>query len=110
MTTNTAKRLSQTALTNTTTTLLYTVPAATSTILKEIVLCNTDTVVRTVTIQAGPTPATSVATRLINAVSIQPNETQIYSFSNTLLTTDLVTGGASAGSVVSCSISGWEIA
>ena len=107
---NTVKRLSQTALTATTTTTLYTVPASTSTIIKEIVLCNTDTVARTVTIQAGPTPATAVATRLINALSLEPNETKIFTFSNVLLTTDLITGGASAGAVVACSISGTEVA
>lgn len=109
MTTNTIKRLSQTALTATTTTTLYTVPSSTSTIIKEIILCNTDTVDRTVTIQAGVSPATAVSTRLINAATIRPNETLIFTFSNVLLTTDLITGGASAASVVSCSISGVEV-
>ena len=109
MTTNTVKQLSQSALTATLTTTLYTAPASTSTIIKEIVLCNTDTVARTVTIRAGASPATGVLSTIINAVTIQPNETQIFTFSTVILTTHLITGGASSAAVVGCTISGVEI-
>lgn len=108
MTTSTLKSLSHTALTNTTTTVLYTVPAATTTIVKELTFCNTDTVARTVTIQAGAT--TGVADRIISAVTLQAGETKIFSFSTVLATTQTLTGGASAGAVVSCVASGVEFA
>ena len=104
---NTAKSLSHSALTATTTTTLYTVPASTTTIVKEITLCNTDTVARTVTLQAGAT--TGVADRVLNAMSLAPNETKVISMSLVLATTQTITGGASTASVVSCLISGVEV-
>jgi len=110
MTTATAKQLSQTALTATTTTTLYTVPAATKTILKEITLCNTDTSSRTVTIQAGASPATGASARILSAVNLLAGETKVVSLSMVLEATHLITGGASSASVVSCTISGAEVA
>lgn len=108
MSAGTPKSLSHTALTATTTTTLYTVPASTTTVMTEIVLCNTDTVARKVTIQAGA--STGVADRICNQMTIQPNETKQLTFAMNLATTQTITGGADAGSVVSCLISGVEIA
>jgi hypothetical protein len=107
MSTLTAKRLSQTALSTTLTTALYTVPASTSTIVKEIVLCNTDSVSRTVTLYAGN--GTTVAQTILAAKSLVAGETFILSLSTVLATADTISGGASVGSMVSCTISGVEI-
>ena len=103
----TVTRLSQTALTATSTTLLYTVPASTKTVLKEIVLCNTDTVARTVTIYAGT--GTATANIIINALTVNPNETKFVTLSTVLNATDIISGGASTVAVVSCTISGVEV-
>ena len=105
MTTATIQRLSKTALTATLTTGLTTaVPAATKQVIKEIILCNTDTVTRTVTIYAGD--GTTVSDTILDAVSILGGETQFYTLSTVLETGELVSGGADAGAVVSCRISG----
>ena len=103
----TVQQLSQTALTATTTTVLYTVPALTTTILKELVLCNTDTADHTVTIQVGA--GTAVANRILSAVNIPAGQTLAFTFSTALMTTQTITGGASVGAFVSCTISGIEV-
>ena len=101
------KKLSQTELTATLTTLLYTVPASTQGIIKEIMLCNTDSVARTVTIYAGT--GTAVVDTIIDAVSVASGETQFYTLSTVLDAAEIISGGASVGSVVSCTISGVEV-
>lgn len=107
MSTVTAVKMSQTALTALTTTELYEVPANTTAILKEIVLCNTNTSTVNVTITAGD--STLVKNRILNAVDILPNETMTITLSTALVTTDIISGGASTGAIVSCTISGVEI-
>lgn len=107
MSTGTLKVMSQTALTATTTTTLYTVPASTTSVMKEVLLCNTDTATRTVTMQIGT--GTTVAFRFLSAVSLIPGETKIFTFSTIAAAASTITGGADAGSVVGCTISGVEI-
>lgn len=109
MATVTVKQLSQTALTATLTTTLYTAPASTKCIIKEILLCNTDAVARTVTIRAGASPATGVISTLLSALSVGAGETKFVTLSTVLEATHLITGGASTGAVVSCTISGVEV-
>lgn len=108
MTTNTVKQLSQTALTATLTTTLYTVPAATTTIIKEILLCNTDTVSRNVTIYAGN--GTGVAQTILSAYPVGPGETKAIELSTVISAAYTIKGGASTTAVVSCAISGTEVA
>lgn len=109
MSTITTKQLSQTALTNTLTTTLYTTPGGTKCIIKEILLCNTDTSPHAVTIRAGATPATGVLSTLLSAVNINAGETKIITLSTVLEATHLLTGGATVGAVVACTISGAEV-
>jgi len=105
---NTVTQLDQSALTATLTTLLYTVPASTSTIVKEILLCNTDTVSRTVTITAGD--GTVVKNTILDALPISAGETKFITLSTLLNAAETISGGASSAAVVSCTISGVEIA
>jgi len=105
---NTVKQLNQSALTATLTTELYVAPASTSTIIKEILLCNTDTSARTVTITVGD--GTAVKNTILDALALAAGETKFITLSTVLNTTETINGGASAGSVVSCTISGVEIA
>lgn len=106
---NTVKQLSQSALSATLTTTLYTTPGATKCIVKEIVLCNTDTSARTVTIRMGASPATAASATVLSALSIAAGETKFITLSAVLETGHLITGGASVGSVVACTISGVEV-
>ena len=107
--TTTVKQLSQSAMSATANTTLYTTPASTKTIVKEILLCNTDTVARTVTIKAGASPATGVSATLLSALSLSAGETKFISLSTVLEPGHLITGSASTGAVVSCTISGVEV-
>lgn len=103
---NTPTKLSQTALTTTLTTLLYTVPASTSTIIKEIVLCNTSSSSADVTISYGD--GSAVKNMLLDALSFNAGETKFITLSTVLNATDIISGGASTGAVVSATISGVE--
>lgn len=105
---NTVKQLDQSALTATLTAELYVVPAATSTIVKEIVLCNTDTTTRAVTITVGD--GTVAKNTLIDALSLLAGETKFITLSTVLNAAETINGGASSAAVVSCTISGVEIA
>ena len=96
------------ALTNTLTTTLYTVPASTKTIVKEIILCNTDTVARTVTIYFGG--GSAAGNTILSAYSLAAGQTIFLTLSTVLVATNTIKGGASAASVVSCTISGIEVA
>ena len=107
--TTTVKQLGQSAMSATANTTLYTTPASTKTIVKEILLCNTDSVARTVTIKAGASPATAVSATILSALSLAAGETKFISLSTVLETGHLITGSASTGAVVSCTISGVEV-
>lgn len=100
--------LAPTALSATTTTALYTVPASTKTIVKEILLCNTDTVARTVTMFFGS--GTAADNTILSAITLQAGETRFVTLSSVLIAADKISGGASSASVVSCTISGVEVA
>ena len=100
--------LAPTALSATTTTVLYTAPASTKAIVKEILLCNTDTVAQTVTIFFGT--GTAAANTILSAVTLQAGETRFVTLSSVLIAADKISGGASSASVVSCMISGVEVA
>ena len=107
--TTTVKQLGQSALSATLTATLYTTPASTKTIVNEILLCNTDTSARTVTLRAGASPATAASATILSALSLAAGETKFITLSTVLETGHLITGGASMGSVVSCTISGVEV-
>lgn len=106
---NTVKQLvAPTALSVTTTTTLYTVPGSTKAVIKEILLCNTDSVARTVTMQVGT--GTAAANRILSALSLAAGETKFVSLSTVMNAAETITCGASAASVVSCVVSGVEVA
>lgn len=108
MATTDIEQLHQSALTAALTTELYAVPALTETIVKEILLCNTDTVSRTVTITMGD--GTAVKNTILKVLTIAPNATKFITLSTVLKALETINGGASAGAVVSCTISGVEVA
>jgi len=101
------KKFSQTALTSTLNTLLFTVPANTQEVVKEIILCNTDTAQRAVTIFMGT--GSAIVDTILDAVPINPGETQFYTLSTVLEAAEIISGGDDAGGVVSCTISGVEV-
>lgn len=105
---NTPTQLDQSALTAVLTTELYLVPASTTTIVKEILLCNTDTVSREVTITMGD--GTVVKNTILDALILTPGETKFITLSTVLNAAETISGGASSAAVVSCTISGVEIA
>lgn len=108
MTTTVEQLVAPTALTATLTTTLYgAVAASTKVIVKEVLLCNTDTSARTVTLYVGT--ATGAANTVLSALSLAAGETKFISLSTVLVTGDYIKGGASAGSVVSCTISGVKV-
>lgn len=109
MTTNTIEQLvAPTALTATLTTTLYgAVAASTKVIVKEIILCNTDTSSRTVTLYYGT--GTAAANTILSGLILAAKETKIITLSSVLITGDFIKGGADAGSVVSCTISGVKV-
>jgi hypothetical protein len=106
----TVKQAVQAALSATTTTTLYTVPALTTFLVNSAVFCNTDSSARTVTMQWGG--GTAAANRWLSAMSIIPGETKIITFEKPVVLTagQTITGGASSANVVSCTISGVEVA
>jgi hypothetical protein len=88
----------------------YTVPASTTSILKEIEICNTDAAVRTFTVYVIPAAGSaSVANTILNAVSIQPNDTKVISLSRVMPTGSFIQAKADAGAVVSFNASGIEV-
>jgi len=102
----TPKVLSRTAASLTTTTVLYTVPASTTTIVSNIAVTNTASSAGTFTMAMGPA-AGQIA--LHTTTAIAANSTIYIDLKQTLLTTNTITGGASATSI-NFHISGVEIA
>tara|TARA_R110000868_G_scaffold196062_3_gene441861 strand:- start:236 stop:553 length:318 start_codon:yes stop_codon:yes gene_type:complete len=103
---NTVKVLSRAAASLTTTTVLYTVPAATSTVVTNIAVVNTAATAATFTLGMG-VAAGQVA--LHTTTAIAANSTIYIDLKQVLLTTNTITGGASA-ITVSFHISGVEVA
>jgi len=102
----TPKVLARTAASLTTTTVLYTVPASTTTIVSNIAVTNTASSAGTFTMAMGPA-AGQIA--LHTTTAIAANSTIYIDLKQTLLTTNTITGGASATSI-NFHISGVEIA
>ena len=90
-------------LPGTASTTLYTVPANTTTIVKNIVLCNTTGTAATVTLTAG-------GQTIINAFSIEANNTKTLDLSLVMAATDTITGLQVTASAVSVYVSGVEVA
>lgn len=87
----------------TSSTILYTVPGSTKTTVTSIVIANKDTVTRTVTLlMAG--------VELLPTVSVLPKQIFVLDIRQTIAATNTIQGMASAASVVSCHISGAEVA
>jgi len=97
--------LARTAASLTTTTVLYTVPASTTTIVSNIAVTNTAGSAGTFTLALGPS-AGQVA--LATTTAIAANSTVFIDLKQTLLTTNTITGGASA-TTINFHISGVEI-
>jgi len=97
--------LARTAASLTTTTVLYTVPASTTTIVSSIVVTNTASSAGTFTLACGPSGA-QVA--LNTATAIAANSSVYIDLKQVLLTTNTITGGASAVTI-NFHISGVEI-
>lgn len=80
----------------TTTTVLYTVPALTTTVVSNIVVTNTSASAQTFTLGMGPSAGQiSFAT----TVAIAANAVATFDIKQVLVTTNTITGGASATSV-----------
>jgi hypothetical protein len=101
MATNSVKRLFRGAATTTTTTVLYTVPALTTTVVTNIAVVNTAAAAATFTLGLA-------GTSLQTTSAIAANSTIYIDLKQVLLTTNTITGGASA-ITVSFHISGMEI-
>ena len=106
MATNTPALLFRGAATLTTTTVLYTVPAATTTIATNILVVNTAATSATFTLACGPS-AGQVA--LATTTAVAANSSVFIDLKQVLLTTNTITGGASA-ITVSFHISGMTVA
>lgn len=102
----TTKVLARTAASLTTTTVLYTVPASTTAVVTNIAVVNTSATAATFTLALGPS-AGQVA--LHTTTAIAANSTAYIDLKQVLLTTNTITGGASAVTV-NFHISGVEIA
>ena len=102
----TTKVLARTAASLTTTTVLYTVPASTTTVVTNIAVTNTAASAGTFTLALGPS-AGQVA--LHTTTAIAANSTAYIDLKQVLLTTNTITGGASA-ITVNFHTSGVEIA
>ena len=102
----TTKPLARTAASLTTTTVLYTVPASTTTVVSNIAVTNTAASAGTFTLAMGPSGA-QVA--LHTTTAIAANSTVYIDLKQVLLTTNTITGGASA-TTINFHISGVEIA
>jgi hypothetical protein len=106
----TPKRLDQRQAASTDTT-HYTVPGATSCIIKEVVFCNTTTGAITVWmsfIASGGSVGDS--NRVINAETIQPNSTTVFTFAQVLATGGFISCKAAAATSITVTISGVEFA
>ena len=101
----TTRVLARTAASLTTTTVLYTVPASTTTVVTNIAVTNTAASAGTFTLAMGPS-AGQVA--LHTTTAIAANTTVYIDLKQVLLTTNTITGGASA-TTINFHISGVEI-
>lgn len=106
MATNTPALLSRTAASLTTTTVLYTVPSATTTVVTNIAVTNTASSAGTFTLAMGPS-GSQVA--LATTTAIAANTTVFIDLKQVLLTTNTITGGASA-TTINFHISGMTVA
>lgn len=93
------------AATTTTTTVLYTVPASTTAIVSNIIITNTAGSAGTFTLALGPS-GTQVA--IATTVAIAANSIVTLDIKQPLLTTNTITGGASA-TTINFSIGGVQI-
>lgn len=99
---NTPKKLYANKPTTSSTT-LYTVPVSTTTIVKNIVLCNATGAVATVTLTAG-------GQTIVNALSVNANDTVTLDLSLVMVATDTITGLQNTTNAISVYISGVEVA
>lgn len=106
MATNTPAVLFRGAATLTTTTVLYTVPALTTAVVTNIAITNTAATAGTFTLAMGPS-AGQVA--LHTTTAIAANATIYIDLKQVLLTTNTITGGASA-TTINFQISGMTVA
>jgi len=97
--------LARTAASLTTTTVLYTVPASTTTVVSNIAVTNTAASAGTFTLALGPS-GSQVAIHTTTAIAA--NSTVYVDLKQVLLTTNTITGGASA-TTINFHISGVEI-
>lgn len=101
----TSKSLFRGAATTTVTTTLYTVPASTTAIVTNIAVVNTAGTAATFTLALG---TTGTPTALHTTTAIAANSTVYIDMRQSLIATNIITGGASA-ITVSFHISGVEI-
>ena len=98
---NTSKPLYRGAATTNTATVLYTVPAATTTVVTSIVVSNTSASAGTFTLALN-------GIALATAIAVGGNDSTVIDIKQSLLTTQTITGGASA-TTINFHISGVEI-
>lgn len=104
---NLVKQLHQSVLTSTLTTPLYTVPGSTKTIAKEVLICNTGAANINVTLYMGD--GTAIKNTILDALLVNAGATKFITLSTVLEAGEIISGGDSAGSVASITISGVEI-
>jgi hypothetical protein len=98
---NTSKPLFRGAATTSTGTVLYTVPASTTTVITSIVVSNTSASAGTFTLAMN-------GIALATAIAVGGNDSTVIDIKQSLLTTQTITGGASA-TTINFHISGVEI-
>lgn len=98
---NTSKPLFRGAATTNTGTVLYTTPASTTTVITSIVVSNTSASAGTFTLAMN-------GVALATAIAVGGNDSTVIDIKQSLLTTQTITGGASA-STINFHISGVEI-
>lgn len=99
------KRLYQGQMSTTLTTVLATTTTAKQWVITDIEIVNNDTATRNVTLAL---PGSGAANRLFNAFPVQAGETVQWTGRMVTESTETITGGASAASVVTVTISGAE--
>ena len=98
---NTSKPLFRGAASTNTATVLYTTPASTTTVITSIVVSNTSASAGTFTLAMN-------GVALATAIAVGGNDSTVIDIKQSLLTTQTITGGASA-TTINFHISGVEI-
>lgn len=105
----TLKRLAGPAFLASSSANIYTPPASTiSTTIQHIHLANVDSAAHSFSLYVGATGGSAAGTQLFEDVTIEANETLDYYCELLMLSTDFLTGSASAGSSITITVEGTQ--